>query len=368
MPQDRPGSHHEETVSLDRETVLLNSPADPAGAPADPAGAPAATGAEAPTEVTSDPWGQPAAAPFVLADPSAVPSFDGPPEAPASKRRLGVLVALAAVLAVAVLGGVVLVSGVFGSEERTASGGSASPSAASPAASPSVSPAGPSGATPSAAAPSPAVPSAAAPVPAGPRPVAAWSVDGGRGDAETGGRDLTASNVTAAGGSGAFNGRNSQLTTPGAVLDTAPRSSFTVAASVFLVNTEGYQTAVSQDGAVNSAFFLQYSSAEKKWAFSRVAGDTPNAAGTRALSTAPAKTMTWVRLVGVFDAKAAQLRLYVDGAPQGTAKYAAAFASKGEFAVGRAKFNGRDADWFRGNIDNVKVYDSALTAAEVASL
>ncbi|GAA0248965.1 LamG domain-containing protein [Cryptosporangium japonicum] len=347
MPQDTPELRHDETVSLDRETVLLSAPG----------------GAEAPTEVTSDPWGQPAAVPFVLADPSAVPSFDAggaPPEAPASTRRVGVLVAVAAVLAVAIVAGVVLVSGVFGGDEPTASREQPSPavpSAEPPAASPTASPAVSS-----------AAPSAAAPAPAGPRPVAAWGVDGGSGTADVGGRNLTAANVTAAGGAGGFNGRNSQMTTPGAVLDTAATSSFTVAASVFLVNGEGYQTAVSQDGAVNSAFYLQYSVAEKKWAFSRVAGDTQNAAGTRALSTAPAKTMTWVRLVGVFDARAGQLRLYVDGVPQGTAAYRAGFASTGKFAVGRAKFNGRDADWFRGTIDDVRVYDSALTAAEVATL
>ncbi|MFG1925446.1 LamG domain-containing protein [Cryptosporangium sp. NPDC048952] len=350
---------------------MLHAPtAAPGGAAAGSAsaGGAATRGAEAPSEVTVDPWGQPAAVPFVLAEPEAVPSFDAggpPPEEPASRRRMGVLVAVAAVLVVAVVAGIVLVSGVFsGDDEPTAK--ASNPSVPAPTASPSAVSSSP------AASPSPTVAvssaPAPAPVPAGPQPVAAWGVQGGKGDAGVGGQNLTPTNVTAVGGSGGFNGKDSQMTTSSAVVRTGAGSSFTVAASVFLAGTEGYQTAVSQDGAVNSAFFLQYSWAEKKWAFSRVGGDAANAAGVRALSNAPAATRTWVRLVGVYDARAGQLRLYVDGVPQGTATYQTPFASTGKFAVGRAKFNGKNTDWFRGNISDVTIYDAALTPAEVTKL
>lgn len=383
MPEDttRAASRQDETVSLDRETVPLDTsaPAPSQGPTPTPSQGPTPTPAPVPfaAEVSQDPWGRPTGAPYVLADPTVVPSFDASgapePEAPASARRTGVLVAVAVLLVAAVVAGAVVVSGVFDGDSSTAASGGPS-AGASPSASPSSST---SGAAPAASAtappsivPSPPVTSgrAPAPVPAGPRPVAAWGVKAGRGDAAAGGRDLTATNVTAVGWSGGFNGKDSEMTAGGPVVSTGAGRSFTIAASVFLVGTGSFQTAVSQDGAVNSAFYLQYSGTDKKWAFSRVAADAQNAAGVRALSNGPAATLKWVDLVGVYDADAGQLRLYVDGAPQGTAAYRSPFASTGEFALGRGRFNGGDADWFRGNIGDVKIYDRALTGAEVAAI
>ena len=201
-----------------------------------------------------------------------------------------------------------------------------------------------------------------------PRPVAAWWVKYGSGAADAGSQNLTPTNVTAVGWSGGFNGKDSQMTTSGPVLDTGPGGSFTIAAAVFLVDTASFETIVSQDGTRNSAFYLQYSSADKRWAFSRVASDQPNPAAARALSLAPPATLKWVQLVGVFNARTSELKLYVDSKLQSTVSYRTPYATHGKFALGRGQYLGASADWFHGDIGDVKVYAQALTTAQVQKI
>jgi hypothetical protein len=122
----------------------------------------------------------------------------------------------------------------------------------------------------------------------------------------------------------------------------------------------GFATAVSQDGPQASGFFLQYSGADNRFAFSFVGG--------RALASQPPEPGRWYHLVGVRDAAANQLRLYVDGALAGTTTQRCPEPATGNTVIGRAKFNGNQVDFWRGAIDQVHVYDRALSAAEVARL
>lgn len=224
---------------------------------------------------------------------------------------------------------------------------------------------------PTTAAPTRPSPTATATARSGPKPIGSWplgSTAAALGTDATGAHPATAQNVTRGsghGGSGVFNGTSSQLTTSGPVLDTAAGASFTVSAWVYLTKSTFFATAVSQDGGVNSAFFLQYSSADKRWAFARVRADATNSAGIRALSSSPAPLNTWTHLVGVFTAGTGTLRLYVNSVAQRTATDTTPFAASGPLAIGRARFNGKPTDWFPGQINDVKVFDHALTAGQV---
>jgi hypothetical protein len=179
----------------------------------------------------------------------------------------------------------------------------------------------------------------------------------------------------AGGGSGncsTFNGTSSAFTTSGPVLNTGPGSSFTVSANVFMTgyNTadDSFETIASQDGAVNSGFYLQYSGADKRWAFARVVSDTDGAAGIRALSTSVASLNTWTHLAGVFDASDDQLRLYVNGALEGTATDTTPFAATGPLVIGRGQFDGEPTDWFNGAANQIQVWNVALTSAQVVNI
>jgi hypothetical protein len=141
-------------------------------------------------------------------------------------------------------------------------------------------------------------------------------------------------------------------------------TNFSVSAWVRLDSADGaFQTVVSEDGDTNSAFFLQYSGADQRWAFSYV--------GARALATDVGKPEVgrWYHLVGVRDTTASTLTVYVDGKAEGsTSVLASADDATGVLAVGRGKFGGNPVDYLNGSVDDVRVYDRALSAAEVADL
>ena len=169
-------------------------------------------------------------------------------------------------------------------------------------------------------------------------------------------------------GTETFNGKSTQATVPGPALKTGAGASFTVSAWVDLASTASFATAVSQDAAVSSSFFLQYAQANNAWAFSRIASDTANSAGIRAVSKTPPTVGRWTELVGVYNAPDGLLTLYVNGVMQGEARDNTPFAGQGELVIGRAKYNGGPTDWFPGKIKDVEVFQQALTAAQVKTL
>ncbi len=141
-------------------------------------------------------------------------------------------------------------------------------------------------------------------------------------------------------------------------------TNFSVSAWVKLDSADGaFQTAVSEDGDTNSAFFLQYSGADQRFAFSFV--------GARALAQDLGKPEVgrWYHLVGVRDTTDSTLTLYVDGKRAGsTSILATADVATGNLVAGRGQYGGRPVDYLRGSIDDVKAFDRALSAAEAATL
>jgi hypothetical protein len=152
---------------------------------------------------------------------------------------------------------------------------------------------------------------------------------------------------------------NSYVDTGASLVDTAVQN-YSVAAWVRIDDLNGFQTAVSQDGDVNSGYFLQYSDQDDRFAFSFV--------GARALAPAPPTPGQWYHLVGVRDAASGTLKLYVNGALVGQASACIASPATGDTVIGRAKYGGNPVDFWRGAIDQVHVYDRALTDAEVTQL
>ncbi|MDT8915883.1 LamG-like jellyroll fold domain-containing protein [Amycolatopsis sp. PS_44_ISF1] len=137
--------------------------------------------------------------------------------------------------------------------------------------------------------------------------------------------------------------------------------SYSVAAWVkFTSLGDGFQTVVSQDGSDHSAFFLQYSGADHKLAFSFV--------GVRALAPMTPEAGRWYHLVGVRDAATGQLALYVDGKQAVSRNVCLGEASDGHTVIGRGQYGGNPVDYLDGAVDQVHVYDRALTGSEVATL
>jgi len=198
-------------------------------------------------------------------------------------------------------------------------------------------------------------------------PVGSWKFDEGSGSVahdSAGSHDLSLVNgpqwTTGQSGSAVqYNGTDQYATAGGPLVDTA--GNFTVSAWVKLDSTGNFATAVSQDGSTTSGFFLQYSAADGRLAFSTGEG--------RALADQPPVVGTWYHLVGVHDANAGTYTLFVNGVKQQSVWHQAnGDAAAGAFAVGRAFSGGHQSDFWPGAIDSVQLWNRALPDAEASAL
>ncbi|MEV4642232.1 LamG-like jellyroll fold domain-containing protein [Actinoplanes sp. NPDC049548] len=157
-----------------------------------------------------------------------------------------------------------------------------------------------------------------------------------------------------------LNGSSQYVDTGAPILNTA--SDYTASAWVKLDKADGaFQTVVSQDGETVSDFFLQYSGADQRFAMSF--------AGVRALGPVKPEVGRWYHLTGVRDSVKGELRLYVDGELAGrTNACLPQAAPTGHTVIGRGKYNGNPVDFLDGTVDQVHLYDRALSDTEIKEL
>ena len=141
---------------------------------------------------------------------------------------------------------------------------------------------------------------------------------------------------------------------------------FSVSAWVNLNSVSGIQTFASIDGENTSGFYLQFRGDTGTFAFSRLASDSTAAQAFRASSTSAASPGVWYNLIGVNDVANDQLLLYVNGILQSTVSYSSGWQATGATVVGGGEFNGARTDFVSGEIDDVRFYDSPLSAAAAA--
>jgi hypothetical protein len=174
----------------------------------------------------------------------------------------------------------------------------------------------------------------------------------------------------------AFNGTGSYVSSSSttydkrySLVDTA--TDYSVSAWVKPNTIGGWQTFVSVDGSNVSGFFLQMgdvgSLGGNKFAFSVTDSDSTASASTRAVSTTITQANVWYHVVGVHDRTNGALRLYVNGNMEATVAISSGWAAQGNVIVGAGKWGSR-SDYFNGTIDEVRIYNKALNAAEVANL
>ncbi|MEH1129519.1 LamG-like jellyroll fold domain-containing protein [Micromonospora sp. CPCC 206061] len=208
---------------------------------------------------------------------------------------------------------------------------------------------------------------------AGSGPLAQWSLDGNAKDeAFLGWRDgVVQGSVTytagAVGQAARFDGSTGYVTAPSAVRTDA---SFSASAWVKL-DSAGYARAVvSQSGTSFPGFAIWYRPENGgHWGFG-MPKSTESYQGTdMALSAQPAQVGVWTHLTGVYDAATRKLTLYVNGVAAGTAQRSVAdWAIDGRVQIGRTMWQGSaGVDYWTGLLDEVKIYDRAVSAAEVSA-
>ncbi|KOU40674.1 hypothetical protein ADK54_21500 [Streptomyces sp. WM6378] len=160
--------------------------------------------------------------------------------------------------------------------------------------------------------------------------------------------------------------------------------SFSVAAWVRLpavaAGDMNAKVAVGQFGTHNSEFELYYSVWQKKWVFGRYQSDAANAQLIKAaqadctagqtVNGAPCFAVPsgeWMQLVGVSDAVAQKIRLYINGYLVGEAPYtqASPWGATGGIRIGAVNREGAADEYFGGDIDDVRLFDRIVTGPEV---
>jgi len=172
----------------------------------------------------------------------------------------------------------------------------------------------------------------------------------------------------------ALNGTSTgAVTVTGAVVTTS--ASYTVSAWVYLnAIGGGNQTFVSINGLASptgttiSGFYLQFQGGTDQFAYSVRASDTSAATLTQALGPANVTAGTWYHLVAVDNVTAGAISLYINGSPPVTTAFTTAWAATGNTMIGQGMYNGGAVDYVSGRIDDVALYSSALTTAQIDAL
>jgi hypothetical protein len=205
-------------------------------------------------------------------------------------------------------------------------------------------------------------------------PSAYWRLDEGSG--------LTANDATGNGNTGtlvngptwstgqingalSFDGADDFVRINRSVLDTS--KDYTVAAWVMLREVQSFKTAVSQEGAEISGFYLQ-TSWDGRFTFGAHVADLSSADARRVIAPWTPQANQWYHLAGIHDSVHDQIKLYVNGVLIGTEPYGAGWNATGNTLIGRAKHGGNPADFWPGKIDDVRLFDHVLSDSDVLTL
>ncbi|MGW2820689.1 LamG domain-containing protein [Streptomyces sp. NPDC001443] len=176
-----------------------------------------------------------------------------------------------------------------------------------------------------------------------------------------------------------LDGVDGHAATVSPVLNTAKSFSVSLWAKVgdIPANAPEGAVALSQAGGVRSAFELYWSPSRAGWVFTRNSADSESATAARAMqpacasgdtACASARANTWTHLVGVFDNPNSQVKLYVNGALSGTAAYSGPWDARGATLIGATRKSGVLGSFFKGDLDQVQLFDYQLTDSQVSTL
>ncbi|MGW4776940.1 LamG domain-containing protein [Streptomyces filamentosus] len=160
-----------------------------------------------------------------------------------------------------------------------------------------------------------------------------------------------------------LNGTGAYAATSAPVLNTG--LAYTIAAWVRLDSKTQDGAVLAQDGTKYSPFLIWYEKDEDRWKFGIKESDTDTGVAHVAVAgNTTATTGVWTHLAGSYDPHLNQVRFYINGQWQGNAT-AHSWSATGPFNIGRNLWAGARTAPFKGSIDEVSVWQRALTTTEV---
>lgn len=173
-----------------------------------------------------------------------------------------------------------------------------------------------------------------------------------------------------------LDGSDDVVRTAQPVLDTYQSFAVSVWARLPKDKEQRAMVAVTQAGTNQRGFELHHSSALGGWVFMRAGADTTDAPLVRArqnacdpnVNCAAARLGEWTHVVGVYDLDAGQIRLYVDGVLKDTQPFTTPWLSSGPVTLGAADYTSGTGSNLKGDLDDVRLFDRALSGDEVKEL
>ncbi|MFR9755451.1 LamG domain-containing protein [Streptomyces sp. TR06-5] len=164
-----------------------------------------------------------------------------------------------------------------------------------------------------------------------------------------------------------LDGSGGYAATDGPVL--ATREAYTLSAWARLDSTDVDGAVLSQDGQRYSPFALRYDADLERWTFGVKESDADNGQSHEGVvADHAARVGVWTHLLGRYDPVEEELTFYVNGRVQGTSHVSGDWAANGDFQIGRELSEGEYRSSFHGSIDEVSVWQRALTATESADV
>lgn len=211
-----------------------------------------------------------------------------------------------------------------------------------------------------------------------PGPVLQWNLNEGSGTttADSSGNNNTGTLTTSSmwttsyaqsGGTSVSFVRASSQTINSASSAINTTQSFTLAAWVRLTSTTGTEGIVGQAGTTATGAFIKYNSGGNAWSFDMPQSDVSSPTMDEALG-ATAVLNTWVHLVGVYNATSDIMRLYVNGSLSASTTHSTTWSATGKIIAGRLHWNNTDQNYFDGQIDDIRVWNRALSDTDVSDL
>ena len=163
-----------------------------------------------------------------------------------------------------------------------------------------------------------------------------------------------------------FNGSSQYLAIPNS--SSLTPATFTASSWIYVTGGENtYRDIVSKGGSGTQSWAFQINTTTNNtecWVSAN--GSTlVSAFGTTQFTAASGNFNKWFHITCTYDGST--VRVYVNGVQQGTASVSGTiFSSTNTITIGR--WSGASTDFFRGSIDDVRIYNRALSAQEVALL
>ena len=132
-------------------------------------------------------------------------------------------------------------------------------------------------------------------------------------------------------------------------------------------STSGYQTFVCNCGTTIAGYFLQLRGDTGDFALTVPNGDSDSSV-TIADSGVQPVAGQWYQLVGVANASANTISIYVNGVLGNTTSFSDWWRATGNTLIGHGFYNGAPTDYVNGSVDDAEIFPTALSATQVLGL